>query len=236
MATKEYVNELMEQGRNSSHMILSQNLKDPFLFPFLPTIVIDNFYEDAEVIRDYALDQEYYKGNRGSWPGLRSDYIQNLDMGLWHTLYKKLMLELKPYGFQKFDELQSSFQLINESYGKGWVHDDDPHFTVAGLVYLNPDAPIGSGTTLYDGQTDFNGDRYGEIFMNDVLLSTDQERTQYTKYRDEQRAHFTATTTIESVFNRCIIFDPRTWHGADNFFGVEKSETRLTQVFFARAV
>jgi hypothetical protein len=146
------------------------------------------------------------------------------------------MKELTPYGFTKFDELQSSFQLIDKTYGEGWVHDDDPHFTIAGLIYLNPDAPVGAGTTLYCNQTDFNGEVYGEIFMNDVLVASDQEREQYTKYRKEQRMHFTPTTTIESVFNRCIIFDPRTWHSANTFFGIEKNDTRLTQVFFARAI
>ena len=234
--SKEYINQLMDQGRASADLIHKHNLKDPFLYPFLPTMVIDGFYEDATLVRDYALELEYYKGNRGSWPGLRSNYIQNLDTGLYELLYKKLMKELTPYGFTKFDELQSSFQLIDKTYGEGWVHDDDPHFTIAGLIYLNPDAPVGAGTTLYCNQTDFNGEVYGEIFMNDVLVANDQEREQYTKYRKEQRMHFSPTTTIESVFNRCIIFDPRTWHSANTFFGNEKDDTRLTQVFFARAI
>jgi hypothetical protein len=234
--SKEYINQLMDQGRASADLIHKHNLKDPFLYPFLPTMVIDGFYEDPTLVRDYALDLEYYKGNRGSWPGLRSNYIQNLDAGLYELLYKKLMKELTPYGFTKFDELQSSFQLIDKTYGEGWVHDDDPHFTIAGLIYLNPDAPVGAGTTLYCNQTDFNGEVYGEIFMNDVLVANDQEREQYTKYRKEQRMHFSPTTTIESVFNRCIIFDPRTWHSANTFFGNEKDDTRLTQVFFARAI
>ncbi len=234
--SKEYINQLMDQGRASADLIHKHNLKDPFLYPFLPTMVIDGFYEDPTLVRDYALELEYYKGNRGSWPGLRSNYIQNLDAGLYDLLYKKLMKELTPYGFTKFDELQSSFQLIDKTYGEGWVHDDDPHFTIAGLIYLNLDAPVGAGTTLYCNQTDFNGEVYGEIFMNDVLVATDQEREQYTKYRKEQRMHFTPTTTIESVFNRCIIFDPRTWHSANTFFGIEKNDTRLTQVFFARAI
>jgi hypothetical protein len=234
--SKEYINQLMDQGRASADLIHKHNLKDPFLYPFLPTMVIDGFYEDPTLVRDYALELEYYKGNRGSWPGLRSNYIQNLDTGLYDLLYKKLMKELTPYGFTKFDELQSSFQLIDKTYGEGWVHDDDPHFTIAGLIYLNLDAPVGAGTTLYCNQTDFNGEVYGEIFMNDVLVANDQEREQYTKYRKEQRMHFSPTTTIESVFNRCIIFDPRTWHSANTFFGNEKNDTRLTQVFFARAI
>jgi hypothetical protein len=72
--------------------------------------------------------------------------------------------------------------------------------------------------------------------MNDVLLANNEEREKHKKYRKEQREHFTPTTIIEHVFNRCIIFDPRTWHSADTFFGKNKNDTRLTQVFFARAI
>lgn len=231
-----YVNELLSMDEHSHNMIKSQNLKDPFLYPYLPTMVVDNFYENPELWRDYALELEFYKGNRGSWPGVRSDFLQNLNQELFLLLSKKLLYLLQPYGYTQFLELQTTFQLIDETYGEGWVHDDDPHFTVAGLIYLNPQAPIGSGTTLYSHQTDFNGKLYSEIFMNDVLIATDEEREKHAKYRKEQRGHFTPTTTIESVFNRCIIFDPRTWHSADTFFGREKTNTRLTQVFFARAV
>lgn len=233
---KDYINELLSMDKRSGELIKNKNLKDPFLYPYLPTIVLDNFYENPELWREFALDLEFYKGNRGSWPGLRSDFLQNLDVGLFNLLSFKLMSVLNQYGYTQFLELQTTFQLIDETYGEGWVHDDDPHFTVAGLVYLNPDAPEGSGTTLYSNQADFNGEVYSEIFMNDVLISTDKERESHTKYRKEQRAHFTPTTTIESVFNRCIIFDPRTWHSANTFFGKEKNDTRLTQIFFARAI
>lgn len=232
----DYIQELLQMDKQSHQNIQSNQLKDPFLYPYLPTIVTDNFYENPELWREFALDLEFYKGNRGSWPGVRSDFLQNLDSKLFDLFSSKLMYILNQYGYTQFLELQTTFQLIDETYGEGWVHDDDPHFTVAGLVYLNVDAPVGAGTTLYSNQSDFNGEVYSEIFMNDVLVASDEEREKHTKYRQEQRAHFTPTTTIESVFNRCIIFDPRTWHSANKFFGKEKQDTRLTQVFFARAI
>jgi hypothetical protein len=231
-----YIDSLINMDKNSHDLIQSKNLKDAFLYPYLPTMIIDNFYENPELWRDFALDLEFFKGNRGSWPGLRSEFLNKLDPELFNLVYLKIMHFLKPYGYTKFLELQTTFQLIDESYGQGWVHDDDPHFTVAGLIYLNPTAPVGTGTTLYSNQTDFNGEIYSKIFMDDVLVATEKQREQYSKYREDQRNHFKPVTTIENVFNRCIIFDPRTWHSADNFFGSDKQNTRLTQVFFARAV
>jgi len=236
MSNQDYINSLIQQDQSSKEYIQDHELKNRFLNPFLPTMVFDNFYEDPDLWRSYALSQEFYKGNRGSWPGVRSEYLHKLDRPLFDLFSAKIMMILKDYGFTQFHELQTTFQLIDETYGRGWVHDDDPKFTVAGVIYLSPDAPEGSGTTLYSDQTDFNGDLYTEIFMNDVLVADADERAKAAKYREEQIAHFTPTTEIGHVYNRCIMFDPRTWHSADQFFGTDKDNTRLTQVFFIRAV
>lgn len=232
---RNYIDSLIQMDKTSSAFIKSNNLKNRFLNPFLPTMVFDNFYADPDLWRDFALDQEYYKGNRGSWPGLRSDYLHNLNKDLFDHFSARLMLILKDYGFTKFTELQTTFQLIDESYGRGWVHDDDPNFVVAGVIYLSPNPAEDSGTTLYADQPDFNGEAYTEMFMQDVLVATPEERAKLAKYRSEQIAHFTPTTVINHVYNRCIIFDPRTWHSADHFFGTTKEDTRMTQVFFIRA-
>jgi hypothetical protein len=99
---------------------------------------------------------------------------------------------------------------------------------------LSPNAPIEAGTTLYADQTDFNGERYSELFMKDVFSETPEERETFAKYRAEQRAHFTPATTVGNVYNRCVMFDTRNWHSADNFFGTDKNNTRLTHVFFCK--
>jgi hypothetical protein len=96
---------------------------------------------------------------------------------------------------------------------------------------MSPNAPVESGTTLYADNIDFNGEKYSKIFMEDVF-STEEERSKFAKYRLEQRSHFTPTVRIGNVYNRCIIFDTRNWHSADNFFGTSKEDTRLTNVFF----
>lgn len=232
----EYSKSLAEQDNKSSTLIKSLDLKNRSKYPFLPTIIIDDFYEAPSIWREFAIRQKYFKGNRGSWPGLRTELLHTLNPELFNIVYKKLLNVMKDYGFTEFLELQVAFQSIDESYGKGWVHDDDPKLNIAGLIYLNKEAPKGSGTTLYDDQTDFNGDTYTKIFMEDVLESSPEQRELHSKYRDDQISHFTPNLTIESKFNRCIIFDPRNWHSAGNFFGKDANDSRLTQVFFMRAI
>jgi hypothetical protein len=232
--TRSYSEKLIQLNQNSSTAIQQGDLKNRFLFPFFPTIIIDNFYDDPDLWREYALEQEFFKGNRGSWPGVRTKLLHEMNEELFDIVCKKIMFVLRPYGFKEFDELQTAFQMIDESYGRGWVHDDDPKLHVAGVVYLNKDAPEGCGTTIYKDAPDFNGEEYTKMFMKDVLDSTPEERKQIAKYREDQLTNFTPEIKVESVYNRFVLFDSRCWHSADNFFGTTKEESRLNQVFFVR--
>lgn len=231
---EKYIQQLLNEERSSRRYIEHHNVKDRFAYPYIPTMIVDNFYDFPDLVRDWALDQEFFKGDRGSWPGIRTELLHKSNPQLLELLVKKLLHLLHDYGYHEIYDMQTGFQLIDETWGTGWVHDDDPKLHLAGLIYLSPDAPLESGTTIYNDQTDFDGDRYSELFMNDVFSETFEEREKFKKYRAEQRSNFTPNTLIKNVYNRCIIFDTRNWHSADNFFGSTKDSTRLTQVFFCK--
>ncbi len=231
----EYVSKVIAEQRQSSAYIQTNDLKNRFLHPFFPTIVMDNFYDDPDLVREFALDQEFFKGDRGSWPGVRTELMHLVNRDFFNIFFKKIEQVLKTYGFNDIYELQTGFQSIDETYGRGWVHDDDPKLNMAGIVYLNPDPPQGTGTTIYNDAPDFNGERYTQLFMNDVLVASPEERQQFAKYREEQISYFTPNTIVDNVYNRLVMFDSRCWHSADNFFGKDKYDSRLTQVFFIKA-
>ena len=44
-----------------------------------PTIIIDNFFETPNQVREWGLSLNFYKGNRGNWPGYRTDLIHMVD-------------------------------------------------------------------------------------------------------------------------------------------------------------
>jgi len=234
MDNHKHVKDLLKQFSNSSDYIKNSGVKNRYLFPYIPTMIIDNFYEEPDLWREFALKQEFFKGNRGSWPGLRSKLLHEINQDVFNVVLRKLLMVMHQYGYTEFLELQTAFQLIDETYGRGWVHDDDPKLNIAGVLYLNKEAPLGSGTAIFKDQNDFNGDKYTEMFMDDVLLASPEERSKYEKYREEQVAHFEKTVTAESVYNRLIIFDTRNWHSAEKFFGDSTDSSRLTQVFFGR--
>ena len=156
--------------------------------------------------------------------------LSELSSELYEILEIRLLEHLPM--FTGLSKVESTFQLIDETWGKGWVHDDNPEHDVAGIIYLNKDAPLNTGTTMYEGAADINGEHYSKLFQEDVLSTDPEVRKGYVKYRDEQRAFFKPAINVDCVWNRCVMFDPRTWHSADNFFGTTKDDTRLTLVFF----
>jgi|TARA_B100000900_G_scaffold299374_1_gene257967 hypothetical protein len=235
MDKEQYINELLERDKQSSSRIVSQNLKDRFTYPYLPTMVVDNFYEEPDQVREYALSLEYFKGDRGSWPGVRTKLFHEFDQKSLDFFSKKLLVYLKDYGYTGFDEIQTAFHSTPESYTRGWVHDDDPKLNVAGVVYLNKEAPQGTGTVIYEDM-DFDGGKYAEVFMQDVLDVPAKEKEEFNQIREAQVAEFKKTVTMESVYNRAIIFDTRLWHSPEHFYGNTIKDSRLTQVFFARAI
>ena len=228
---KNLIEQLLQEEVQSRTLISRYDLKNRLVHPYFPTVIIDDFFETPDLVRWWALEQDFFKGDRGSWPGVRSELLHNSNTELYNLLIRKIYNVVKDYGVQEIYDLQTGFQLIDESWGTGWVHDDDPKLNIAGLVYLSPNAPTTSGTTLYLDNIDFNVEQYKKLFMEDVF-SEPEEREKFQKYRLEQRSNFKPTIQIGNVYNRCIIFDTRNWHSADNFFGDMKENTRLTNVFF----
>ena len=90
-------------------------------YTMIPHITIDNFFETPGLVRDFALRQEYFKGDRGTWPGLRTKFLHELDNELFHIVCGKLMKHM-PREFNDFKEIQIGFQLIDESihFDKTW--------------------------------------------------------------------------------------------------------------------
>ena len=196
--------------------------------PLIPTKIIDDFFETPEMVRAFALQQKYYKGDRGTWPGIRTQYIQELSQELYDVLELNLLKHVNKY--DRFSKIEATFQAIGGEWGNGWVHDDNPEHDVAGVVFLHPNPPKGTGNTVYANSTDINADYYITMFQED--MDPDFDHSSLEKYRNEQREMFKPVVTAENRFNRCIMFDPRCWHSADNFFGSTLEDSRLTLVFF----
>ena len=198
----------------------------------LPLTVVDNFFETPTLVRNFALQQEFFKGDRGNWPGIRTKFLDELDINFFNTFHDKL-LNYIPRNYKGFQHLEATFQLIDETYKRGWVHNDDPKWNVAGIVYLNNDKPKQDcGTTFYDDRDTSNDEDHSKEYSDDVNDNIGQNED----VRDKVNSRWVPSMLAENRWNRCVISDSTRWHSAGRFFGHNKETSRLTLVFFGRVI
>lgn len=196
--------------------------------PYTPIKVIDTFLESPELWRAFALKQDYYRDDDSPWPGLRSKLLSEINPDLFSSLARKLIRHC--HGGSGFTNLEVSFSLVDESFKTGWLHQDEPHYNIAGLIYLNPTPATSSGTSFYHmikpAQESFSH------LLREEFSTPASDRKNYDEDKQRQKSYFKKNMSVENEFNRCIMFHSNKWHAADGFFGSNKEDSRLTINFF----
>ena len=178
-------------------------------------VVVDNFYENVDFIRKFALSQTYE----------------------YHTAYHKGKRTEQVY---RFEGLKESFENILNSKIKNWetygvngcfqicvggdqlvYHCDGQEY--AGIIFLTPNAPPQTGTSFYRSrhtkkmkcnENDENDENI--VFKNGYLDSTE----------------FEVVDVVGNIYNRLVLFDSKMFHAASNYFGTNLENGRLFQLFF----
>lgn len=207
-----------------------------------PTIIVDNFLDDPDYVRDRALKMEFIPTN-GTYPGKRTFSLNEIDSELFNTLSQKFFAV--HYDFLNPVEWNLSvyFQLIEpfsndkqNSFNHGWIHRDYNKI-LAGVLYLTPDADPDSGTSLFKPKTSENEvelleDEQSE--RNDLYNNKIVDLESYTKRLHSFNSNFIETVCVKNIYNRLISFDSNEWHGANNFH--TGTESRLTLVYFVDSI
>tara|TARA_R100000963_G_C4643513_1_gene107307 strand:+ start:1409 stop:2119 length:711 start_codon:yes stop_codon:yes gene_type:complete len=184
-------------------------------------IIVENFYEDVDEVRKFALSKDFSLS--GNYPGRRTksfttEDIKNFLQDCVYPFGGKLT-----YFNMDGDDPQNangSFQ-YTLSFDKSWMHTDG-YTNWGALVYLTPDAPISAGTGLFRYES---GERWaGENLEDRVDFGNiSQDKTKW-----EQVDNF------GNVYNRLIIFNSKHYHTSLDYFGSDVENGRLFQVFFFR--
>ena len=103
-------------------------------------ICIDDFYNDPDDVREFALEQEYTTS--GNYPGIRT--VPHMTDSMKEIISDALNLN-KEYDYGK--QYCGSFQYTT-SRDRSWIHADGTT-EWAGVLYLTPDAPPSSGTGFF---------------------------------------------------------------------------------------
>jgi|SRR6056300_1038311 hypothetical protein len=190
-----------------------------------PTIhIIDNFYENPYQVREYALSLQFSLNDKTAFPGKRTPYAYSSEKVL--DIFKKIF---SPYYSDVIFNPKTAtgmFQYTTKN-DTSWIHKDNhccekndtnnfDYFSA--VCYLSPNAPVESGTSLYKDVND-----------NNIVNTLD-------KSKQSIEPQFVKTDYVSNKFNRLVLFDGNIYHTAETYFGENKYDARLTQVFFLLAI
>jgi hypothetical protein len=193
--------------------------------PSCGLIVIDNFYNNALETRAYILQQEFTV--RGNYPGQRTISYAN------QHLKDIIQKYIEPFGGKITDfpmpneDNSNADKIYNGSFqyttsrDRSWIHVDGFN-NWAGVLYLTPNAPLSSGTAFYQ-------------FNDGTMCEADTEILKNKKAIDACSQDLTKWKIVDkvgNVFNRLILFNSKRYHMSMDYFGTNKQDSRLFQVFF----
>ncbi len=202
-----------------------------------PVTIIENFYEDPDAIRDFALAQEFtYCQRRANidyvYPGCRTQDLSVLNRELLDKICTKLVsvFHNAEHDVMRWQYL-TSFQSVSAEYDQGVIHTD--HNTVfAGVLYLTSGAPLSGGTSLFKKNDTFDEDKYQQALVDNDKRFRAGEIAMDTSYH----SMFDEIVRVNNVYNTLIIYEGRHFHAANNFFGKTLEDSRLAQVFFINKI
>lgn len=202
-----------------------------------PVTVVENFYDNPDAIRKFALAQKYEfledrKDAKYVYPGSRTKDIYDIDAKLHEKICKKLVsvFHIHEHDLMRW-AISTSFQSVTEEYGQGVIHTDT-NTIFAGVLYLTPNAPLNSGTTLYKKSASFDAKKYQAALEK----SEDDFRAGKKILSTDYHSMFDEVVKVNNVYNTLIIYEGDTLHAANQFFGKVLKDSRLAQVFFINKI
>ena len=173
----------------------------------LNIIVIDNFYKNPSDVRKFAILQNFIV--EGNYPGFRTKQFRGKNI---EEFLKKIYINFTNKKNNIYNnEYTGSFQYTT-SKNRSWIHRDNP-YEVSGLIYLTPDAPYTSGTTIYE--------YYNNTYDENIINKYNRDMTKWKK-----------KDVIGNSFNRFVCFNSSQYHMSNDYFGLDILDGRLFQVFF----
>lgn len=203
----------------------------------MSVMIIDNFLTFPKQVRAWVINQDFYDCKQWTemykqhtdWPGKRTTHVMDLDDVYANTVLTNVAsIATKQFGLSNVS-IRSYFQLTTKDAGDSWVHQDND-IDLAAILYLNPDAPISSGTSTYRCKDKEKWESYMSTNDGYNTLKTINRVDNKQLYEDL----FEPIDVIGNVFNRLILYPGNTYHKSNDYFGDTLQDGRLTQVFFIK--
>lgn len=180
--------------------------------------IVDNFYENPDEIRKFALEQDYLEGGIGRGFIGRRTHKQFLFPGLkerFEEIMGRKITTWEEHGMNgRFQISWSGEPLVYHCDSQKW----------GGMLYLTPNAPYQCGTTLYANKKT-RARTYHDNGWDDAWVGIPGDC-------HLDGTHFEPVDVLGNVYNRLVIFDASCIHSASQYFGTVKENGRLWQMFF----
>jgi hypothetical protein len=175
--------------------------------------VVDNFYEDPYAVREFALsngdfqpDLRYFKGKRTTEkyivPGTKQAFEEIIGQKI--TVWEEYNVN------GVFQSCTAEDPLVYHIDGQQW----------AGMVYLTPNAPHESGTSMY-AHRETKVRHASDPGIDAAFAGGFYDKTK-----------FEMVDSVGNVFNRLVIFNGKCIHSASQYFGQTLEDSRLFHMFF----
>jgi hypothetical protein len=192
----------------------------------LGLIIIDDFYDDPDSIRDMALSSEYYEDKKSSgykfgdapWPGKMS---KDTYSPTWIDVKISKILNKNMRQLRQMDN--GSFRISKKgTVSSNLLHADsvDANY-YAGVLYLSKNREDTPGTIFYN-QKSTNSDR---------ALSKEHLKHIIQNNEFNQLDKWTIHTVSNIVYNRFLLYPANKFHGIGPVFGEQDEDARIVQIF-----
>jgi hypothetical protein len=193
-----------------------------FMDSYAEVVVVDNFYEDPDAIRQFAINNlkfnpsGYHKGCRSERFILdgtkeRFEKILTRNVTNWHH---------PGYANGVFQYCISGDPIV--------YHADQQTF--AGIAFLTPNAPLNSGTSTFKsnktGLLKFSKDQIGGAEFNATFTDNFGNLNFY------DNSNLQLVDRVANIYNRLVLFEARSIHAAESYFGDNINNGRLFHIFF----
>ena len=176
-------------------------------------IIVDDFYNNPDQVREFALSQEF--NVTGNYPGARTANFINQST---KDTIQSLLPEKVTNWLDGPEGYTGAFQLTTGS-NSSWIHND-AYNNWAGVLYLTPNAPTSGGTGFFRSKIDGS------------LTGTNHDSLPDSVWSDVSK--WDKVAEVGNIYNRIVLFRADQWHTSLDYFGSGPEDGRLTQVFFIK--
>lgn len=187
-------------------------------------VVVDDFYQDPDLIRKWTMDNLTFK-NTGASKGQRS---QRFSIAGTKEKFEKI-LGTPIHNWNYGGYANETFQFCTADQQTVYHMDKQKY---AGMIFLSPFAPPSSGTNFYrsriTGRSSFP-DRKTKEGNVEFLRSFKGSNKELNFYDGTQHE---LIDRIGNKYNRLVLFNAQQIHAAGDYFGDSIENARYFHIFF----